>query len=93
MSDLKKEMQTDYHLIRMSEIDNEARILAVAWHENATGWIGDKHKLASDIMNYARRKNKELIEVLEEIIAISDRKHDAWDRAKTIINKLKRPTQ
>lgn len=51
-----KPMDDDYPLIPMKDIDDEARIIAVRWHENATDWIGDKHKLASDIMNYARRK-------------------------------------
>ena len=45
----------DNCLIPMDEITDEAREIAVRWHENATDWIGDKHKLASDIMNYARR--------------------------------------
>ena len=56
--ELKKEMQSDYPLISMSDITDEARLLAIAWHENATDWIGDKHKLASDIINYARRHNQ-----------------------------------
>lgn len=58
MTDLKKEMAEDYPLIPMDEIDEEARLLSVRWHESATNWIGDKHKLASDIMNYARRKSQ-----------------------------------
>lgn len=57
---LKAEMEKDYPLIPFKGIDDEARILAVAWHESATNWIGDKHKLASDIMNYARRKSKKI---------------------------------
>lgn len=52
-----KTIDNDYPLIPMKDIDPEARKIAVRWHENATNWIGDKHKLASDIMNYARRKN------------------------------------
>lgn len=52
-----KPMDEDYPLIPMSEIEDEARLIAIRWHENATDWIGDKHKLASDIMNYARRKS------------------------------------
>ena len=44
----------NYKLIPMSEITDEARNIAIQWHESATNWIGDKHKLASDIMNYAR---------------------------------------
>ena len=44
----------DYKLIPMSEITDEARELAVAWMEcEDKHWIEQKHKLASDIMNYA----------------------------------------
>jgi hypothetical protein len=43
----------EYPLIPMSEIRDEIRKISVSWHENATNWIGDKHKLASDIQNYA----------------------------------------
>lgn len=53
-----KKNKNSYPLIPMKDIDPEARKIAVIWHENATNFIGDKHKLASDIMNYARRKNK-----------------------------------
>jgi len=45
-----------YQLIPMNEIEDEAREIAVRWHENATNWIGDKHKLASDIMSYAKKQ-------------------------------------
>lgn len=50
----------NYPLIPMNEITKEARQIAVLWHENATDWIGDKHKLASDIMNYARRAQENM---------------------------------
>ena len=62
----------------MDNIDDEARMLAVRWVESEVkefNNIWDKHKLASDIMNYARRKmsdqeatNKELIKVIEAIV-------------------------
>lgn len=58
----------EYKLIPMDEIDEEAKKIAVLWHENATGWIGDKHKLASDIMNYAAAKNKELTQQRDELL-------------------------
>lgn len=46
----------DYKLIPMSEITDEAREIAVAWMEcEDKDWIGQKHKLASDIMNYAQK--------------------------------------
>lgn len=31
----------------------------------------------------------DLLEALEEVVAISDRKHDAWDKAKQAIAKAK----
>jgi hypothetical protein len=43
-----------FPLIPMSEIRPEIREIAVVWAgEAGMGWIGDKHKLASDIQNYA----------------------------------------
>jgi predicted HAD superfamily Cof-like phosphohydrolase len=48
--------EKDYPLIPMSEITDEARRIAVAWMEcEDKNWIGQKHKLASDIMNYAKK--------------------------------------
>lgn len=42
----------NYKLIPMLEITDEVRKLAVAWGEKlGYDWIGDKHKLASDIQN------------------------------------------
>jgi hypothetical protein len=52
----------EYKLIPMSEITKEARELAVAWMEcDDKNWIGQKHKLASDIMNYARMYHDEIL--------------------------------
>lgn len=48
-----------FPLIPFSEIDDDARRIAVAWVEQY-GTMGfdleNKHKLASDIMNYHRMK-------------------------------------
>lgn len=50
----------DYKLIPMFEITDEAREIAVAWMEcEDKHWIRQKHKLASDIMNYAESYHKE----------------------------------
>lgn len=65
-----KKLPNDYKLVPLNEITDEARILAVTWIEGYEEWmrsdIPHKHKLASDIMNYARRvqegKVKSLIE-------------------------------
>lgn len=44
-----------YPLIPMDQITDEAREMSVAWMEcEDKNWIGQKHKLASDIMNYAK---------------------------------------
>jgi len=54
-------IDNDYKLIPMSEITDEAREIAVRWGENMKdNFISQKHKLASDIMNYARRTYQEL---------------------------------
>lgn len=100
---IKKEMQKDYPLISMNDVSDEARLLSVAWHENATDWIGDKHKLASDIMNYARRTNKELVTALDELVQLKNWKDKngkdehyvrsqpiAWSNAKEALAKLGR---
>lgn len=51
-----KEMNEDYALVNLKDITDEARELALIWCEHyGERWIGTKHKLASDIMNYARR--------------------------------------
>lgn len=52
------DLETDYPLVPMSEITDEARMIALAWGEamdETNQSIQQKHKLASDIMNYARR--------------------------------------
>ena len=49
----------EYKLIPLSDVTEEARTIAVAWCENyqRMGFdIQQKHKLASDIMNYAARE-------------------------------------
>jgi hypothetical protein len=61
---LKQEMDADYPLIPMMDITDEARLLAVAWVEGyeAQGMdIPGKQKLASDIMNYARRYANKIV--------------------------------
>ena len=53
-----EELYKGYQLIPLSEIDDEARLLALEWCKYLPGLaISDKHKLASDFMNYARKKN------------------------------------
>lgn len=61
---LQQEMDADYPLIPLMEITDEARLLAVAWvdgYESQGMDIPGKQKLASDIMNYARRYAEGLI--------------------------------
>lgn len=52
---------TEYKLIPLNEITDEAREIAVAWCENYVRMgfdIQQKHKLASDIINYADQQVK-----------------------------------
>lgn len=54
-----------YELIPMKDITDEARKLAVLWMEcDDKNWIGQKHKLASDIMNYARKYHESEVKKL-----------------------------
>lgn len=51
----------EYKLIPLNEISDKARQIAVDWVENfkPIGFdIRQKHKLASDIMNYAIQENR-----------------------------------
>jgi len=60
-----KHIEENYRLIPMSDITDEARELAVKWVEGykPEGVINleQKHKLASDIMNYAEFHAKEFM--------------------------------
>jgi predicted transcriptional regulator len=38
------------------------------------------------------QQNSSLLEALKEIIKISDRKHDAWDKAKELIQQIENQT-
>jgi hypothetical protein len=80
----------DYKLIPMNEITDEARKIAVAWMEcDDKNWIGQKNKLASDIMNYAEnyhknkiaKRNKDLFgEDIPNIYfkAVTSKNDDGW---------------
>lgn len=67
-------IETDYTLIPLFEIEDEARKIAVAWCEGFEEWMNNdlpsKHKLASDIMNYAKT-NPELLK-LKSIFDLAD---------------------
>ncbi len=57
-----KPASEDYPLIPMNEIEDEARKIAVVWAESEDReFIAQKHKLASDIMNYARRYHEHMM--------------------------------
>ena len=59
-----------YELIPFLEITDKAREIAVTWMEcENKDWIGQKHKLASDIMNYAKEYASKIYEKpTEEVI-------------------------
>ena len=55
-----KAIDKDYKIIPMDEISDEAREIAVRWGTNMKdNFISQKQKLASDIMNYARRYHEQ----------------------------------
>ncbi len=70
----------DYKLIPMSEITDEAREIAVVWMEcKDKDWIGQKHKLASDIMNYAKKYHSEMKPTDEEATKLAERYAKSFD--------------
>jgi phage terminase Nu1 subunit (DNA packaging protein) len=70
----------------MSEIDNEAREIAVAWAEcEDKDWIGQKHKLASDIMCYA--KKHAIDHLREELIRFSEWINDTDQTPEELVDK------
>lgn len=74
MDENKKQIQTrldnEYKLIPMGDISAEARAIAVRWVEGFEPIGGielrQKHKLASDIMNYAAHQSTILRKEMEE---------------------------
>jgi hypothetical protein len=77
-------MTEDYKLIPMNLITDEARKLAVAWMEcEDKDWIGQKHKLASDIMCYAVKYHKQEMKniLLKFCDYISFAENDKEDKA------------
>jgi hypothetical protein len=90
-----KNIYNDYQLIPMGEITPEARIIAVKWGDEYFPGIAlsEKHKLASDIMNYARRhhenKLKELIGEIEKMKGYHDYASlDSQETLKSVIKQL-----
>lgn len=63
-----KIIDNDYKLIPMNEITEEAREIAKRWYDGVSNLndIREKHKLASDIMNYARRYHKQQTSIQAE---------------------------
>ena len=56
----------------MNDIEDEARKIAVAWCEEFIEGgafnLQEKHKLASDIMNYAKHQNEQLREYAQHLL-------------------------
>jgi hypothetical protein len=79
-----------YKLIPMSEITGEARMIAIAWMEcDDKDWIGQKHKLASDIMNYAKKHHEaKLKEGPEPEITDADYLFECIEKAKPNLSKI-----
>lgn len=87
---MSKEFEVGYELIPMSDITDEARKIAVVWAEaNGFDWIGDKHKLASDIMNYAIKYHKSKLGERPKYEIRIGRHYDYFDSPETPSKKCK----
>ena len=95
---IRKAIKSDYPLIKFFDIDDEARLIAVAWVEGfekiGMMEIEQKHKLASDIMNYTRRKlasrDSELRELREVAVKMASALTDAVSGDKIANSDYKR---
>jgi hypothetical protein len=99
---LKKDLDNDYRIIPMNKIDEEAREISVRWGDEYFSGIAlnEKVKLASDLMNYSRRKvqlfHNQIIDpqVTELITMVSENKskliHEDPALYEQIINRLEK---
>jgi hypothetical protein len=72
----------DYVLIPLDEITEEARIIAVLWMEEEDRmFIANKHKLASDIMNYAKRYHLQQLALKDHLWAADKAELERVQRA------------
>lgn len=55
--------------------------------ENETA-LSNLVRRQADAMEQLRAQRDELVAALREVLDISDRKHDAWDRARAAIAKV-----
>ncbi len=83
-----------YKLIPMNEITDEARKIAVRWMGcEDKNLIGQKHKLASDIMNYARKQVEAALPVIlneaaeKAMVHVISSAHDIDKDEKQYINQ------
>ena len=77
-----KNIDVNYRLIPLGEISEDAKDIAVRWIENYKQMGFDlpgKHKLASDIMNYAI--NNPDLKLIEQAF-IAGRSQTSWEQFK-----------
>lgn len=81
MVELKSKIEKDYKLIPSGDIDDEARLIAIRWVEGYEKMgiieLEQKHKLASDFMNYARHKLESKEAELSRLKVIAGKMKDA----------------
>lgn len=51
--------------------------------------LSTDNKALISIVKELKQRNEELVKALEEVVRISDRKHDAWDKAKAALQQNK----
>lgn len=51
--------------------------------------LARNNKALISIVKELKQRNEELVKALEEVVRISDRKHDAWDKAKAALQQNK----
>lgn len=83
--------QAQIDAVRVVACVNACEGISTKWLlKNATGCIDDMHSTVMAEARSAKYQRDELLEILKEVVRISDRKHDAWDKAHAAIAKIER---
>jgi hypothetical protein len=88
----KGSMGSTSNICRLNDDHNKEKVIAITFHQSQP-FVGVDDLYRDEMIDIAEANSKliaaapELLEALIEVVKISDRKHDAWDKAKAAILK------
>lgn len=84
-----------YAFVKRSDEERRANARRIVACVNACRGVDNNQLMVTSVsgailmLREAEQQREGLLAALEEVVRISDRKHDAWDRAKAAIDKCK----